>query len=132
MHKRFCYAWLAAGILAMGACRKIAVPPSAPLLTMADVQAHLRQQPGWQHSRLQQLQAHGAGTQPVWLAQYTDSAGHSQQLALQQQPQPDGSWRLNTITCESTQCNCGVELYQQPNGELDVRCSCTPCTMIIR
>jgi hypothetical protein len=75
---------------------------------------------------------YSTGDRSISLVTYTNEEGHQQTVAYVTRPDGQGGLITDTVTCESSSCNCAIEIYEKPDGNLDLRCSCTPCTMVVR
>lgn len=66
------------------------------------------------------------------LVTYLDEAGIEHTIAYRTTLNEYGEEETQTITCSSSSCDCRVQLFQNSSGQMDVQCSCIPCTMTIR
>jgi len=78
------------------------------------------------------VQNYQDGERSISLVTYSDQEGNVLTVAYVTRPDGKGGFLTEVITCESSSCNCAIEIYEKPDGQPDLRCSCTPCTMTVR
>ncbi|HSC54255.1 MAG TPA: hypothetical protein VLC98_11555 [Phnomibacter sp.] len=110
--------------------------PGPPALTMntaaAALQSNMQRTGTNLHvSTIQQVQAYEANGHTYSLISYTNESGITKNMVIESYYNSEGELVETSYRCESSSCDCQIQVYENTSGGYSLRCTCTPCTMFI-
>ncbi|HSC54483.1 MAG TPA: hypothetical protein VLC98_12710 [Phnomibacter sp.] len=110
--------------------------PAPPAITMATAGAALQnnmQRTGinLSFSSISQVQTLQADGHSYSLIRYTDESGNGKVVVIETYYDSEGNEVQRIYRCESSFCDCMIEMTANPDGTINLRCTCYPCTMFI-